>query len=102
MILRLHGQALVKESRSTPQIDKRVVHLLAARYIRSAITDFYGLVNSITAALPTLCLRVTARSLCFHSKVREYNDRQEKLHSKPGWNHDLPLHLKKTLLELDP
>ena len=56
MVLRLHGEALLKKARPGAQVDERVVHLLAAGYVRDTIADLDRLMNYIATAFPTFRL----------------------------------------------
>ena len=63
MVLRLHGEALLQEAGSSPQIHERVVHLLAAGYVRYAVTDLDRLVNRIAAAFVAFRLLLALTSI---------------------------------------
>ena len=108
MVLRLHGEALFQEARSGPQIHECVVHLLAAGYVRYAITDLDRLVNHIAAAFAAFWLLLAlagiapSRLSCLPRRAKRKRSRKRCCIRSQFGTHGVPLHLKNTLLALDP
>ena len=91
MVLRLHGEALFQEAGSGPQIHECVVHLLAAGYVRYAVTDLDRLVNRIAAAFVAFRLLLALASiapsrLSACRDVQRDSDHEKMLHREPVWN----------------